>query len=124
MTYRATATTAALASLGSLPNTGNTIDRALEGILLGQQPLDAALTASKAAISVQLNVAGRHCDGCFVTGDGFADWYYVERMNGPYFSPKMFVTMCGTEGLQRAKIRYVCKFPSKSLILKSWAAAF
>ena len=63
MAYRATVTTAALGTLGSLPNTCNTIDGSLKYILLGQQTFDAALTTSKVAVPVQLNIARWHSDG-------------------------------------------------------------
>jgi len=47
----------------AVPNTSNIIDRALEGILLGQQPLDAAPASSEIAIPIKLNVARWHRDG-------------------------------------------------------------
>jgi hypothetical protein len=48
-----------------LPNTTTTTttDGALEGVLLGQQTFDAALTSSEITISIKLNVACWHCDG-------------------------------------------------------------
>jgi len=63
LTYRATATTTALATLGPLPNTSNTVDSSLKGVLLGQQTFDLTLPSSEVAISIKLNVAGWHSDG-------------------------------------------------------------
>jgi hypothetical protein len=63
LTYRTTATSAALATLGPLPNTSNTVDSSLKDILLGQQSLDAALTSGEITIAIKLNVACRYGNG-------------------------------------------------------------
>ena len=36
----------------------------------------------------------RCCAGCSVTEEGYGVWYLGERMNGPYFWPKWFGTLC------------------------------
>ena len=53
-----------LPRLGRCQTPATITDGALEGVLLSQQTFDAALTTSKVAVPVQLNIARWYSDDC------------------------------------------------------------